>query len=376
MTRPARLAHVVALVAADGTYGGPTTVALAQTAALADRADVTLVSGWDGRWRPADGRVRHVLRRARWWRSSFGTLVSPGVLLWVLRHARRQELVHVHLARDLTTMPAALLCRVLRVPYVVQTHGMIKPARSRVLAVYDALLTRPVLRGAALALTLTDTERAALGDVAPGLRLVAVRNAVPPAAAGGGSDGDVHVVGFCSRLHPRKRVLAWAEGMLELTRRAPGRFRGVVVGPDGGDLDSLRRWLADHPDVDVQYRGAVPPQDVPRVLAGLDVLVLPSEAEPFPMVVLEALSVGTPVVVDPSCGLASIVASSDGARVAAATPGALATAVADLVGQGTAGRAAARDLAEQEFGLAALADRLLDEYATAGGGAPWTVSPV
>lgn len=374
MTHPARVAHVVALVAADGTYGGPTTVALAQTAALAGRADVTLVSGWDGRWHATDDRVRHVLRRARWWRSSFGTLVSPGVLLWVLRNARRQDLVHVHLARDLTTMPAALLCRALGVPYVVQTHGMIKPARSRVLAVYDALLTRPVLRGAALALTLTDTERAALGDVAPGLRLVAVRNAVPPAPAGDGSGSDVRVVGFCSRLHPRKRVLAWAEGMLELSRREPGRYRGVVVGPDGGDLEALRRWLADHPDVDVEYRGALPPQDVPGVLAGLDVLVLPSEAEPFPMVVLEALSVGTPVVVDPTCGLAAIAASSTGARVVPSTPQDLATAVAELVGQGAAGRAAARELAEDEFGLAALAGRLLDEYTTAGGGAPWTVS--
>ena len=41
-----------------------------------------------------------------------------------------------------------------------------------------------------------------------------------------------------------------------------------------------------------------------EVLKNADLLVLPSKDEPYPMVVLETLSVGTPVLVMPSCGLA------------------------------------------------------------------------
>jgi glycosyltransferase involved in cell wall biosynthesis len=41
------------------------------------------------------------------------------------------------------------------------------------------------------------------------------------------------------------------------------------------------------------------------VLNRIDLLVLPSINEPFPMVILESLAVGTAVLVMPSCGLAS-----------------------------------------------------------------------
>ena len=38
-------------------------------------------------------------------------------------------------------------------------------------------------------------------------------------------------------------------------------------------------------------------------------LVLPSENEPFPMIVLESLAVGTPVLVMPSCGISHVLAN-------------------------------------------------------------------
>jgi glycosyltransferase involved in cell wall biosynthesis len=47
-------------------------------------------------------------------------------------------------------------------------------------------------------------------------------------------------------------------------------------------------------------------QDVPAVLAGLDVLVCASDHEPFGMIVLEALAAGTPVVASDSGGPADI----------------------------------------------------------------------
>ena len=57
-------------------------------------------------------------------------------------------------------------------------------------------------------------------------------------------------------------------------------------------------------------------EQVQGVLGEYDLLVLPSANEPFPMVVLEALAVGTPVLIMPSCGLADSLRSFQESYVA------------------------------------------------------------
>ena len=54
----------------------------------------------------------------------------------------------------------------------------------------------------------------------------------------------------------------------------------------------------------LEYKGALPAGKVQSMLAAIDLLILPSRDEPFPMIILEALAVGTPVLVMPSCGFA------------------------------------------------------------------------
>jgi len=45
-------------------------------------------------------------------------------------------------------------------------------------------------------------------------------------------------------------------------------------------------------------------------------LVLPSKNEPFPMVILEALAIGTPVLVMPSCGFSKSIKNFESSYVA------------------------------------------------------------
>jgi glycosyltransferase involved in cell wall biosynthesis len=81
----------------------------------------------------------------------------------------------------------------------------------------------------------------------------------------------------------------------------------LIFGPDGGELTGLKDQIYSDPYLSaLRYKGALPPSDVLEMLRGADLLVLPSENEPFPMIVLEALSVGTPVLIMPSCGLAPL----------------------------------------------------------------------
>ena len=52
------------------------------------------------------------------------------------------------------------------------------------------------------------------------------------------------------------------------------------------------------------------------MLQRADLLILPSKDEPFPMVILESLAVGTQVLVMPSCGFASQLRNFEAAFVA------------------------------------------------------------
>jgi glycosyltransferase involved in cell wall biosynthesis len=110
-------------------------------------------------------------------------------------------------------------------------------------------------------------------------------------------------VGFCSRLDKRKGI----EKFIELADEY--RDYGIkfdVYGPDAGELDFLISQIASRELSGIlEYKGALQAAEVQPVISDLDILVLPSKDEPFPMVVLEALAVGTPVLVMPSCGFSN-----------------------------------------------------------------------
>nr|MDT0522397.1 hypothetical protein [Streptomyces sp. DSM 41633] len=75
-------------------------------------------------------------------------ITSAALLRTARRMMRGADLVHVHLMRDLVTLPAALLALATRTPLVVQTHGMIDPTEKRVAQLTDLLGVRKVLREA------------------------------------------------------------------------------------------------------------------------------------------------------------------------------------------------------------------------------------
>ncbi len=109
---------------------------------------------------------------------------------------------------------------------------------------------------------------------------------------------------FCSRLQTRKRPELFVElANYSYTENIEADFE--IYGPDGGKLSSLLESIRESNNPKLKYMGSLAPDKVIDTLSKSDLLVLPSENEPFPMVVLESLSVGTPVLIMPSCGISS-----------------------------------------------------------------------
>ncbi|WP_147359905.1 glycosyltransferase [Clavibacter lycopersici] len=371
MTRPLRIAHVLPYVSADGAFGGPVAVAVEQCRELARQGHrVVLVAGWDGEVDLAVDSVDVRLFRTHALPGlGFSGLVSPAMVAGLRRHVREFDVVHIHLGRHLLALAAAEACRRAGVPYVLQTHGMVTDdsrAKSRIL---DAVAVRRVLAGARAVLALTDAEEEALDVVSRGdARVVRIRNGVAPVSVTRHREPDaVPEVLFLARLHPRKRVLAFAE-MAALLHERGVRARFAVVGPDEGDLPALTAFIAAHPGLPLVHEGSIAPGASTERLAAADVYVLPSVREVFPMTVLEAMAVGTPVVLTEDCGIAEELRAAGAALVTDGSARALATAVERLLTSPTIRdeiRRGMRSSLAGAFGIAAVADELTARYRSA-----------
>lgn len=372
-----RIAHVVTYVSEDHAYGGPISVAVTQSRELAARGhEVDLFAGWDGIGRLDLPDVRLHLFRARRLVpvEGFAGLISPGLLRALAR--KRYDVVHVHLARDLVTMPAARLLQMLGRPVVVQTHGMVMPdPRSRT-RVMDAVLTRGVLRRSKAVMALSDRERAGLENLVGTLALITVvPNGVsaPPVGSEPVLRDNPPMVLFLARLHPRKRVSLFVEMAAELVSRGLD-LRFLVVGPDGGDLPKLKQRVLDLDLHDsVTYLGPARHREVAHLMSRASAYVLPSDNEPFPMTTLEALSLGTPSVVCDSCHIAGMLESTGAALVVPATAVELANAVQRILTEpATASRlvASGKSLLAENLSHAAVTAQLEGLYDRAASGRP------
>src|SRR4029077_5905061 len=83
------------------------------------------------------------------------------------------------------------------------------------------------------------------------------------------------------------------------------RTRLLIVG-DGAEMTAVRAEVAAHNvEAFVSLPGAR--DDVPRYLAAMDVFVLSSRMEGMPLVVLEAMAAGLPVVASAVGGLPKLI---------------------------------------------------------------------
>lgn len=321
-----KILHVVTLHTPDHAFGGPTRVAFNLSRVQRDAGDdarvMALGDGFpDGELpRQVEGVPVHLFQ-ARHLLPMFEVsgITSAALLRTARRMMRGADLVHVHLMRDLVTLPAALLALASRTPLVVQTHGMIDPTEKKVAQLTDLLGVRKVLREADAVLHLTEMERVDVNDVAapvPLTRTVRLVNGVRPQERKPARDpGRPPTVLFLARIQERKRPEDFVSAMPHVLARHPDA-RFVLAGPDTGALAgtlALARKLGVADSLD-----HVGPLEHDQVLAAdreADVYVLPAIEEPFPVSVLEAMSVGTPVVITRTCGQAPDVAGAGAGRV-------------------------------------------------------------
>ncbi|MCM2428754.1 glycosyltransferase [Streptomyces sp. RKAG337] len=385
-----RVLHAVTLHTPSHAFGGPTRVALSLSRGLIERGVdarlVTLGDEFDG---PLPNEVegvpaqlfqaRHLIRR-------FGVagITSPSLLARARRLVKSADVVHVHLMRDLVTLPIALAALQCGRPLVLQTHGMIDPTERLPAKISDAFGVRRVLRRADAVLCLTETERRNVNAVVEPVELtntVRLANGVEPQGEyrpelRASSHGGPPTVLYLARVHPAKRPEDFIEAVPGVLGKHP-EARFVLAGPDTGGLDAtLARARALGVDGSVEYVGALDRTAVYEHLRRADVYVIPSIQESFSLSAAEAMSVGTPVVVTKTCGLAPDIEAAGAGRLVdsreetgggnSAENGArIAGAILELLDPAVhaAASVAARRLIHDSFTIDAIVDHLQKVYA-------------
>jgi len=111
------------------------------------------------------------------------------------------------------------------------------------------------------------------------------------------------LIGHLSNFRPVKRACDVVRMFHKVQRQLPARL--LLMGK-GVDLDRARGLAADLGIQErVEFLGAI--HDVPRVLAQLDLFVLPSEYESFGLAALESMACGVPVISTRTGGVPELV---------------------------------------------------------------------
>jgi glycosyltransferase involved in cell wall biosynthesis len=253
--------------------------------------------------------------------------------------AGRFDVAHLHACHNVLTSTAARHLERAGIPYVVQPNGTAARIERRRAAkwMFDLLLGRHVLPDAALVIAVTEWEKSQLegaGVLASRLRVVPnpvarVPSAPRPPDASFRERYDLTdgpLVLFLGMMSPRKHPEMLAKAVAGLHRTD---VQLVLAGNDMGAGQRTMRVVREGGlEPRARFTGLLSGSARYAALAAADVVVYPSRDEAFGLVPLEALQVGTPVIVCNDAGCGEVVAAvGGGLLVPPGNAGALAAAL-------------------------------------------------
>jgi glycosyltransferase involved in cell wall biosynthesis len=334
---------VAALAHAQAQNGHRVTVATTDVRDATSRLLPSAGPSRQGPWleRSDDGVEWHVFpNRSNTLASRWQFYQPTGLSRFLRAAASRFDVAHLHACHNLLTARAARVLRAAGVPYVVQPNGTARRIEQRqaLKALFDRLFEARLLERAAAVIAVSDWERAQLQEA--GVASAAIHvvpnplGAAPTLPPTGGFRARLGlttapVVLFLGALSPRKHPATLARAVAALD----GPVQLVFAGADRGAAATTRRIVKRTGIASrTRFAGVLEGDARFAALADADVVVYASSDEAFGLVALEALQVGTPVVVGCDAGCAELIAALGGGL--AVPPGdveALTTAIGQVL---------------------------------------------
>ncbi len=274
-------------------------------------------------------------------RGDFGVFLSPFFLIMFLMRMifnwmiGRLDVVHLNVAQDgsfTRKMLIGRVCGILRVPYVIHLHGSSFDVFVQSLNNGRKLRVEAFFDKATCVLVLGQYWKGVVQDFSAQIskKIVVIPNATVPAhlAKQSAVDDKVRIL-FLGMIGKRKGVPQLVDALHQIHDLK--NWKAILAG--SGEVLTTQKQIDDLGMTNrISLPGWVSSEDVKRLLANADILVLPSLAENLPMSVIEGMAAGLAVVATPVGAVEDII--QDGVTGLLVSPGdsvALAAALKKLI---------------------------------------------
>lgn len=244
---------------------------------------------------------------------------SPG-LLWGLKKVLQQKqlkgsktLIHIHAWWNLVSVLSCLIAKWYKIPVVLSPRGMLnsytKNNRNSLAKTFIHNLIGKRLLSYCHFHATSEQEKAEILEIIKPKSISVIHNLIERCssqilASQNQTDGFFNLI-FLSRIEEKKGLAL----LFEALALVKFKYR-LTIGGSGEEkyIDSLKLKAQELKLTNkIQWLGQISNQDKYQLIADNDLLVLPSYNENFANVVIESLSVGTPVLVSNRVGLSDYI---------------------------------------------------------------------
>lgn len=281
-----------------------------------------------------------------------------------------KTLVHIHTCSGLTYFfdGVLILCaRVLSVPVVLHIHGAKFDLFLEALSPWQFKIAHWQLNKCACVVVLSDSWEEKLKVMFPDVAFSVVANGVPilqvEKEISKQSKSNIQIL-FLGNLSQRKGVFDLVQAM----KKVEGAELYLVGGEDEPGISQQIQKIISKQGLahKIKLLGSKHGKEKMEFLQNADIFVLPSYAEGLPISLLEAMSVGLPVIVTPVGGIPSVITDNqEGILVSAGNSDQLSFAINRLVTDSILRQKmgdAAKKRCEEHYGIERTVEKLTEIY--------------
>jgi len=296
------------------------------------------------------------------------THLSPSLLTHLWRTARDYDVIHIHAWWNLVSVLGCFVALIRKVPVIVSPRGTLsnysfQNKNNNIKSQMHSWLGKPLLKNCFIHTT-SNHERDVLKAMLPGNTIFNIPNfinLVKNKFSGYQLTDHLRLI-FFSRIEEKKGL----DVLLDALKSVSIPYKLTIAGDGNSEYVSQLKKMALDNGVAAQIDWiGFQTDNKYQLLYDHDVMILPSYDENFGNVVIESLSVGTPVLVSKAVGLADYVDQNRLGWLCETNPASVSAAINNLASQ-KAGIIRIKEYApgkiSADFNYANLAKRYIDMY--------------